>query len=274
METTIKIPLIGVRTDQAAALLGDELGKINGVRQISVSPDNATVDLDPAQNQLPQLAQAVRSLGYDVATVKQTFPVLEMSCASCAVGVESVLKMQPGVVNAAVNYANASARVEYLPGTADEQQLRQAVQSAGYDLVLEENTASDTQADARQRRYAQLRRDTVWAAVLTAPVVVIGMFWMDFPYGNWVMLALTAVVLFGFGRRFFVNAVRQTRHGKANMDTLVALSTGIAFVFSAFNTVFPHFFHKTDSHALGSHAHVYFESAAVVVVFILLGKLL
>ncbi|MCU0354175.1 MAG: heavy metal translocating P-type ATPase [Cytophagales bacterium] len=273
METTIKIPLIGVRNGQAAALLGDELGKINGVRQVSVSPDNATVDLDPTQNQLPQLAQAVRSLGYDVATVKQTFPVLEMSCASCAVGVESVLKMQPGVVNAAVNYANASARVEYLPGT-DEKQLRRAVQSAGYDLVLEEDTASDTQAEAQQRRYAQLRRDTVWAAVLTVPVVVIGMFWMDFPYGNWVMLALTAMVLFGFGRRFFVNAFRQARHGKANMDTLVALSTGIAFAFSAFNTVFPHFFHSSGGHALDSHAHVYFESAAVVVVFILLGKLL
>ncbi len=204
------------------------------------------------------------------ATVKRNFPVLEMSCASCAVSVETMLAAQPGVVSAAVNYANASANVEYAPSVVRPDDLKKAVQSAGYDLVVAQPAdGRNVQAEAQENHYGQLKTDTIWAGILSVPVVIIGMFWMDMPFGNWVMLALTAVVLFGFGRRFFVNAWRLARHGTANMDTLVALSTGIAFVFSAFITAYPGFFHQQ-----GTHPHVYFESAAVVVVFILLGKLL
>ena len=95
------------------------------------------------------------------------------------------------------------------------------------------------------------------------------MFFMNMPYGNWIMMALATLVVFYFGRSFFINAWKQARHGKANMDTLVALSTGIAWLFSAFNTIYPEFWHNR-----GLHAHVYFEAAAVVIAFISLGKML
>ncbi|RYF46819.1 MAG: heavy metal translocating P-type ATPase, partial [Cytophagaceae bacterium] len=113
---------------------------------------------------------------------------------------------------------------------------------------------------------------TIWALVLSLPIVVIGMFFMSLPYGNYIMMALAAPVVFGFGRPFFVNAWKQARHGNANMDTLVALSTGIAFLFSAFNTLYPAYWHSRKGS--GVHPHVYFEAAAVVITFILLGKLL
>ena len=204
------------------------------------------------------------------ATVKQNFPVLEMSCASCAVSVETMLAAQPGVVSAAVNYANASASVEYMPDAVKPEDLKKAVQSAGYDLVVAQPAdGRNVQAEAQENHYNRLKTDTIWSAILSVPVVIIGMFWMNMPFGNWIMMALTGVVLFGFGRRFFVNAWRLARHGTANMDTLVALGTGIAFVSSAFITVYPGFLHSQ-----GSHPHVYFESAAVIIVFILLGKLL
>ncbi len=203
--------------------------------------------------------------------VRQIFPVLEMSCAACAVSVESMLKTVPGVKDAAVNFANQSASVEYDQALVDPQALQNAVRSVGYDLVVNNNTEESQaiQEEAQYKHYQQIKNRTIGASVLAIPVVVIGMFFMNLPYGNYISLVLTAPVVFYFGRNFFVNAWKQARHGKANMDTLVALSTGIAFLFSTFNTFYPEYWH-----ARGLHAHVYFEAAAVVIAFISLGKLL
>ncbi len=117
--------------------------------------------------------------------------------------------------------------------------------------------------------YNDLKRKTILTGILATPVVIIGMFFMDLPFGNYIMMALTIPVLFIFGKDFFVNALKQARHGRSNMDTLVALSTGIAFLFSTFNTLNPQFWHSR-----GVHPHVYFEAATVIIFFILLGKLL
>ncbi|GAB3249801.1 heavy metal translocating P-type ATPase [Larkinella harenae] len=202
-------------------------------------------------------------------SVRKTYPVLEMTCAACAVSVESMLKHTAGVVDAGVNYANQQAWVEYDPKAVTQQDLQNAVRSIGYDLIVDAEDPQEKQAEAQQRYYESLKNRTIWAAILSVPLVVIGMFFMTMPYANEIMLVLAAPVVFGLGRSFFTNAWKQARHGKANMDTLVALSTGIAFVFSTFNTVYPEFWH-----ARGIHPHVYFESAAVIVTFILLGKLL
>ncbi len=210
---------------------------------------------------------------------RQTFPVLEMTCAACAVSVESVLSTTPGVAKAAVNYANQSATVEYDPQTITPAGMRQVLQATGYDLVVEENAPTGTdvwqvQRDAQHRQYESLKKRTGLAIGLSVPVVLIGMFFMDqsgmsASWANYLMLLLSAPVVFWLGRSYFVNAEKQARHGKANMDTLVALSTGIAFVLSAFSTLNPGFWHSR-----GLHPPVYFESAAVVISFILLGKLL
>jgi Cu2+-exporting ATPase len=200
---------------------------------------------------------------------KETFPVLEMTCAACAVSVESMLKSTRGVRDAAVNFANQTAWVEYDTLVARPQDLRNAVQSIGYDLVVDSPDPQAAQEEHRQSYYRKIKSRTIGSSVLAVPVVLLGMFFMDVPYSNYISMLLTAPIVFYFGRHFFVNAWKQARFGKANMDTLVALSTGIAFLFSAFNTFFPQFWH-----ARGIHPHVYYEAAAVVIAFISLGKLL
>ena len=201
-------------------------------------------------------------------SVKKNFPVTGLSCASCAISVESMLKGQKGVLDASVNYANSSAWVEYTPETASVSDFKSAVQSIGYDLLIEEE-GHDHQEEMQHIHYKELKTNTLWASILAFPVVVIAMFLMNIPYANWIMLVLATPVIGWFGRSFFINAFNQAKHGKANMDTLVALSTGIAYLFSVFSTFFPEFWHNR-----GQHAHVYFEASAVIIAFILLGKVL
>lgn len=204
-------------------------------------------------------------------TKKVTVPVTGMSCAACAVSVESMLKSTSGVSDAGVNYANQSAWVDFDPGATDLPTLDKVLQSVGYGFIIneDEDESIAEQEQLKLEHYHDLKRKTIRTGILALPVVIIGMFFMDMPNGNYIMLALTAPVLFIFGKDFFVNAWNQARHGKSNMDTLVALSTGIAFLFSTFNTFYPQFWHQK-----GLHPHVYFEAAAVIVFFILLGKLL
>ena len=148
-------------------------------------------------------------------------------------------------------------------------ELQKAVESAGYELVVE-NTEDTDQADRLQREeFLALKRKTIGAIVLAVPVFVIGMFFMHMPYGNWIMLAFTIPVMAFFGRDFFVHAYMQLKHGRANMDTLVAVSTGVAFLFSLFNTIWPEYWTSR-----GLEAHVYYEAAAVIIALILLGRLL
>jgi Cu2+-exporting ATPase len=205
----------------------------------------------------------------DGKLIKQSLPVLEMTCAACAISVESMLKATAGVKEASVNFANQTALVEYDPMVAKPVDLQNAVRSIGYDLVVDVEDPQAIKEEAQRKHYEEVKNRTIWSAILSVPVVVIGMFFMDMPYGNYISMVLSAPVVFYFGRTFFVHAWKQARFGKANMDTLVALSTGIAFLFSMFNTFFPEFWHNR-----GIHAHVYYEAAAVVVTFISLGKLL
>jgi Cu2+-exporting ATPase len=198
-----------------------------------------------------------------------TFPVTGMSCASCAVSVESILGAQNGVDKAEINYASQSVKVAFHPEVIRPANLQQAVQSIGYDLIIDTANGKEKQEEAQQNHYRQLKKNITWATALTIPVVLIGMAFNNIPYANYIMLALTVPVLFVAGKSFFAGAFKQAKHGKANMDTLVALSTGIAFLFSAFNTFDPDFWLNQ-----GLQPHVYYEAASVIVVFILLGKLL
>ncbi|HUC82341.1 MAG TPA: heavy metal translocating P-type ATPase [Flavisolibacter sp.] len=209
-------------------------------------------------------------MGYDVETIRQTFPVTGMSCASCAASAETIVAAQPGVINAAVNFANTSLQVEYVSTITSPEQLKQAVQGVGYDLMIEDSMeAKEALEDLHRIKLQSLKQKTIWSVLLSLPLVIIGMFFMNMPNANYIMWALATPVVLIFGRQFFVNAWKQAAHRSANMDTLVALSTGIAYVFSVFNTLNPQFWHSR-----GIHPHVYFEAAAVVIAFILLGKLL
>ncbi|HEY1115360.1 MAG TPA: heavy metal translocating P-type ATPase [Chitinophagaceae bacterium] len=269
---TIDLPLAGVESEHCALIVDKGLAKVPGIREHKVELNNhrALITTDDPQETLPKAVHAVRDLGYDVETVKSSFPVTGMSCASCAASAESMIAAQPGVVSAAVNFANGRVQVEYVPTLVSPQDMKAAVQSVGYDLEVEDTAAAKEALEDKQRhRLQSLRRRTFASIALSIPLVVIGMFFMDMPYANYIMWALATPVVLVFGRQFFINAWKQARHRSANMDTLVALSTGIAYFFSVFNTLYPQFWH-----ARGLHAHVYFEAAAVVIAFILLGKLL
>lgn len=201
---------------------------------------------------------------------KETFPVLGMSCAACAARVDKTLGRQPGVMRAGVNYAAATATVEYDPAVCSPESLKAALMDEGYDLLVD--TGADVEReveDAHAARYRRLKFRTVWAVVFALPVAVIGMFLMDEPWADWAMWVLSTPVLGWLGRDFYVNAWRQLRHRTANMDTLVAVSTGIAYVFSLFNLFFPSFWLSR-----GLQPHVYFEASSVIIAFILLGRLL
>jgi Cu2+-exporting ATPase len=199
---------------------------------------------------------------------KHTFPVTGMTCAACAISVESIIKSTAGVKNAAVNYANQSAMIEYSDAVSIEE-IQNRTRSIGYDLIVDVADPFQEQQNQQQKHNEGLKARTIGAITLSIPITIIGMFFMDMPYGNYIMMALATPVVFYLGNSFFVNAFRQAKHRKANMDTLVALSTGIAYIFSVFNTFFPEFWHQR-----GLHAHVYFEAAAVIIAFLSIGKLL
>ena len=201
---------------------------------------------------------------------KETFPVLGMSCAACATRVDKTLNCQPGVQEASVNYASATVQVTYDADECSPLVLKAAVQSAGYDLLIASKEEAEDEAEkARQARYESLKKRTVWAIVLAVPIMVLGMAWMHVHWVNVVVWLLSTPVVFVLGRGFFISAWKQLKHGTCNMDTLVALSTGIAYVFSVFNLFFPEFWLER-----GIEPHVYFEASSVIIAFILLGRLL
>jgi Cu2+-exporting ATPase len=271
-DITIDLPLEGVESEHCALIVDKELSKVPGItsHKVEINNKRAIITSNDELETIPKAVKAIRDVGYDVDTVKKSFPVLNMTCASCASSTQSILENQPGVIKAAVNYANATALVEYIPTITGPEKLKAALQSIGYDLMIDETEgAKDALEDLHKKKFQILNRKTIGAILLSIPIVAIGMFFRNIPYANYIMWALATPVLALFGQQFFVNAWRQAKHRSANMDTLVALSTGVAYLFSVFNTVFPQYWESR-----GLEAHVYFEAAAVVIAFILLGKLL
>ncbi|SFC40152.1 Cu2+-exporting ATPase [Flagellimonas taeanensis] len=211
----------------------------------------------------------IEDTGRKAKTVsKKSFPVTGMTCAACASSVESMLGHTEGVYNASVNFANSTVLVEY-DSAMDLSDLQNAVRQIGYDIIVDAEDPTEVQEELSKKHYVSIKKRTLWSAILTLPIFLLGMFFMDWVLGRWISLVLAVPILFWFGRSFFINALKQARFGKANMDTLVALSTGIAFLFSAFNTFFPEFWLSK-----GMEPHVYYEAATVIITFISLGKLL
>lgn len=267
----IYLPLEGVDSEHCALIVGKGLSRVKGIGTHKVELNNrrATITAENTEA-VVEAVKTIEGLGYGVTTVNQSFPVLGMSCASCASSAQSIISHEPGVLNASVNYGTGNLTVEYLPNMTDAAKLKKAVQSVGYDLLLEEESSQqETLEHLQLEKYRKLKNKTIWAVIFSFPVFLIGMFFMDIPYGNEIMLLFSTPVVLWLGRDFFMNAWKQAKHRSANMDTLVALSTGIAYLFSLFNMLFPEFWTSK-----GLEAHVYFEAAAVIIAFILLGRLL
>lgn len=200
--------------------------------------------------------------------IKKTYPVKGMTCASCASSVESMLNSQEGVQQASVNFATNSVLVEFDPEQTNEKNFRQAIDSIGFELV----TQQVSEEKLKQEKQADFKRvqKKLWVGVVfSLPVFIISMFHLNLPFQNWILLALSTPVIFYSGRQFYVNAWKKIRHGNTNMDTLIALGTGVAFLFSLFNTLFPNYLIQ-----FGIQPHVYYESAVVIITLILFGNLM
>lgn len=200
--------------------------------------------------------------------MKEQYKIAGMTCAACAISVESYLKPQKGIIDATVNYPNQSVTLEYDKNLISLVTISQKIKELGYTLIFGEN--QDTQKifeELEKKRLSSLKAKLIFSAIFSIPIFVMSMFFMGkIPYENWILMALSIPVLFWSGAEFYTIAWKKLKHLSTNMDTLVALSTGIAFLFSVFNTVNPQYFLGK-----GLTPHVYYESAVIIITLILLG---
>lgn len=202
--------------------------------------------------------------------MKKTIPVVGMACSACSANVEKKLNSLAGISSASVSLPGRSALIDYDPTTISLEKMKQAVNDIGYDLVIENDRSV---AEIEQRAYTLLRRRTLLSWLFALSVMAISMHWL--PLGsrdmaNQVALLLALANFMYCGREFFINAVKQLRHLTANMDTLVALSTGISFVFSCINT----FWGDALWGSRGIAWHTYFDASVMIITFVLTGRLL
>ena len=201
---------------------------------------------------------------------KKTFAVLGMMCAGCAANVERRLNQTEGVQSASVNLPARTALIDYDETVTSPEQIKESLSAIGYDLVIEE----DRNVEAIERRaYTGLMMKVVASWVIAAVVMAISMGWINIgtrDIANQSMLILALLNILYPGRQFYVNTVRQLMHASANMDTLVALSTGISFLFSTFNT----FWGESYWGAQGIEWHTYFDASVMIITFVLTGRLM
>lgn len=203
--------------------------------------------------------------------IVRNLKVSGMTCASCAISLESYLKSFEGIKHVSVNYPNQSVQLEYDGGIVTIETLQQKAKEIGYSILLgESRETKENLEEIDKKRLSSLKSKLVFSAIFSVPVFIISMFFEgQIPLENWIMLLLSTPVLFWTGSEFFITAWNKLKHYSANMDTLVALSTGVAFIFSLFNTAYPQYFLSR-----GVTPHVYFESAVIIITLILLGRYL
>ncbi len=205
-----------------------------------------------------------------IRSEKIVCPVIGMQCAACAARIEKVLSKQKGVESCTVNLAANNISIIYDKEIISPEKLSEVVGNMGFQLVISKGDNAEREvAEKEYANYITLRRNAIWSIVLSVPIILLSMVFMDMPYANEIMAMLATPVVLLFGRQFFVNAWQQLKQKTANMDTLVALSIGVAYLFSLFNMFYPEFWLKR-----GVEPHVYFEASSVIVSFILLGRML
>jgi P-type Cu+ transporter len=275
-DSTVIIPVTGMTCANCAMNIERALRKVDGVSGVSVNfgTEQATVSYDPQQVPLKGLMQAVEAAGYGVARANVEIPVTGMTCTNCALAVERALgKKVPGVVRAAVNFATERANVEYVPGLATLEDLVLAIEKAGYGAVLPEDAlqGEDAELAARQAEVRNQTRKFLVGVVFALPLFLLSMgrdfgllgTWSHAPWVNWLFLALATPVQFYTGWDYYTGGWKSLRNRSANMDVLVAMGSSVAYVYSLFLLLVP---------AFGTH--VYFETSAVIITLIKLGKML
>ncbi len=270
----LDIPITGMSCAACARRVEKALSKTDGVDDANVNfaVEKASVSYDPGSVSPHTLVDAVEDAGYGAEIAKTELGITGMSCASCVGRVEKALNSVPGVLDTSVNLAAEKATVEYLANAVEARDLERAVEDAGYGAVGEEE--AESAEDTREKEYRKLRNSFLWAAALTALILVgslphmlgvpspVPMRWLNFG-----LLALATPVQFWAGWRFYKGAWGAIKHGQANMNTLVVVGTSAAYLYSLVATIAPQLF-------AGGRADVYFDTSALIITLILLGRLL
>ena len=273
--TSVSLPVTGMSCAACSRRVEKALSKVDGVSSASVNlaTGRARVEYELGSVSERDLIGVVEGSGYGVDSRKADLGVTGMSCASCVGRVEKALKKVPGILDVSVNLATEKATVEYLADAAEPRDFERAVEGAGYGMTQDDEGSGESGETPAEVEYRKLRRDFLLAAILTALVLagslpmMFGAMWpVPVPAVNVALLALATPVQFWAGWRFYRGAWGALRHGQANMNTLVAVGTSAAYLYSAVAAFAPGLF--------GGRADVYFDTSALIITLILLGRLL
>ena len=283
MEQTLELGVSGMTCAACVGRVERGLRKVDGVQiaSVNLATERATVTFDPAKTTPSALLEKVKDIGYEPITQTLELGVTGMTCAACVGRVERALKKVDGVLEASVNLATERATVKLVPAQSGAAHLKRAIREAGYGVLETQagESREDAERSAREREVSSLRSSVILAAAFGFPLLVIAMLPMlwepamtaqmrlisNMQTWNWIMLALAVPVQFGPGLRFYKNGWKALRSGSPDMNSLVMIGTSAAFFYSLAVVLFPSFFPS-------SARHVYFESAAVVISLVLLGK--
>ena len=270
MNDTINIPILNLDSEEQNLKLDKFLSELDLLDSYSIHPNEISITAKKLPKASLKVYEFLKQNNFKINSIEKSYPVLNMTCASCASSSQANLKRQYGVVNADVNYGNGIGKIEFIPSLTNPEKLKNSLISVGYDLVIDESKNQDAELEElKDNHLKHLKRNVIYSLIFGIPLFIIGMFFMDMPYANYIMWVLSTPILFLFGQQFYIGAWKQLKNKSANMDTLVALSTSVAYLFSVFNTLFPSYWHSK-----GLHPHPYFEAAGLIIVFILIGKLM
>jgi Cu+-exporting ATPase len=275
-EQKLTLPITGMTCANCAANIERVVNKLDGVAEANVNfaTESAAVSYDPKQLRLQNVVEKIQQSGFGVTTARLEMPVTGMTCANCAANIERTLnKKVPGVVTAAVNFASERVGVEYIPGTVDVDDIVTAIEKAGFGAIPPEEDSDDGDVEQKSRD-AEIRDQTrkfITGVLFALPLFVLSMGrdfgligqWSHSAWVNWLFWALATPVQFYTGWDYYVGGFKSLRNKSANMDVLVAMGSSVAYFYSLAILFLP---------SLG--AHVYFETSAVIITLIKLGKML
>jgi len=273
----INLPILGMRCAACASTIEKDLSGLEGVANanVNLATNQATVLYNPQFFNPGDFVQSVKKSGYDVGIASVEIPIQGIQCASCVQTIEKSLLQQKGIVKTVVNLATAKAKVEYIPAEIGQSEIIKAIEDTGYKVleIPEEDDIEDAASAAREREYRNLKNKFL-AGLTLAVLIFLGSMphlfpWIpDFLQNHYVLWILATPVQFWIGWQFYKGAWGAFKHRNADMNTLIAVGTSAAYLYSVVTTLFPSFFESG-----GIRAQVYFDTSAMIIILILLGRL-
>ncbi len=271
---TVTIPVTGMTCASCAMNIERNLKKIPDINEVAVNfaSEETMISFDTDKLKIQDIIEKIQKSGYGVVSSKAEFPVTGMTCANCAMNIERILnKKVPGVLSASVNFASERVSVEYLTGITSLNDMASSIEKAGFKAILTDKSNEDAEQSARQAEIKDQTRKFIVGAIFASILFILSMSrdfgltgdWIHASWVNWFFLFLATPVQFYTGWDYYVGAVKSLSNGTANMDVLVASGSSVAYFYSFFLLFFP--LHGQ---------HVYFETSAVIITLIKLGKML